>query len=158
MADAASELLSYRAMTIADLEAVMRIESRAYTFPWTRGIFSDCLRAGHDCRVAMRDGQIVGHAVLSAAVGEAHLLNVCVSRDLQGEGIGRDFVHHLIYRANVLGAQDLFLEVRPSNYVAVALYQSVGFVQVGVRKDYYPATAGREDGWVMALKVGEILQ
>ena len=143
----------YREMTLADLEAVLKIESRAYTFPWSRGIFADCLMAGHCCRVCSIEGRVVGHAVLSAAAGEAHLLNICVQRDQQSRGIGRAFVHHMLHKAKLLGAETLFLEVRPSNTTALALYDSLGFLQVGTRKDYYPAALGREDAFVLALRL-----
>lgn len=138
-------------MLEGDLPVVLRNEQRAYTYPWTAGIFTDCMKAGHECRVLLADEQVVGHAVMSLAVGEAHLLNVCVQRDQQGQGYGRRFVGHLVERAAQLGAQTLFLEVRPSNRVAVRLYDTLGFNQIGVRKDYYPAQDGREDAWVMAL-------
>lgn len=139
-------------MSVADLDEVLRIESRAYAFPWTRGIFSDCINAGHECRVASMDGQIVGHAVVSTAAGEAHLLNVCIMRERQGQGLGRTFVRHLIDRAGVRGAQVMFLEVRPSNRSAIALYDSLGFVRIGTRKDYYPGDQSREDALVLALQ------
>jgi len=138
-------------MTLSDLDDVLRVESRAYRFPWTRGIFTDCLRAGHECRLACLDGDVIGHAVLSAAAGEAHLLNVCIARDRQGQGFGRLFVHHLVGRAVALGALALYLEVRPSNRAALALYDSLGFAHVGTRKDYYPDDTGREDALVLAL-------
>ena len=152
MADDAQRALTFREMSVADLETVMRIETRAYAFPWTRGIFSDCLNSGHECRVACIGTDIVGHAVVSAAAGEAHLLNVCIMRERQGGGLGREFVHHLIDRARVRGAQVMFLEVRPNNRPAIALYDSLGFVQIGTRKDYYPGEHGREDALVLALQ------
>ena len=139
-------------MSVADLDDVLRIESRAYAFPWTRGIFSDCINAGHECRVACIDGLVVGHAVVSTAAGEAHLLNVCIMRERQGQGLGRAFVHHLIDRAGMRGAQVMFLEVRPSNRSAIALYDSLGFVQIGIRKDYYPGDQRSEDALVLALQ------
>lgn len=151
MANPEEDFITHREMSLADLDAVLEIESRAYQFPWTRGIFADCLRANNTCRVACLDGAIVGHAILSVAAGEANLLNVCVQRDRQGRGLGRAFMHQLIHMVNVMGAQTLFLEVRPSNKVAIALYDSLGFVQVGLRKDYYPGEQGREDARVMAL-------
>ena len=150
-----AQSLTYRPMTVADLDAVLHIENRAYSFPWTRGIFSDCLTAGHECRIACLNGVVIGHAVLSAAAGESHLLNVCIKRELQGSGLGRAFLHHLIDRAQILGAQVLFLEVRPSNRSAVGLYDTLGFLRVGVRKDYYPGDQGREDAWVLALQLAE---
>jgi [ribosomal protein S18]-alanine N-acetyltransferase len=142
-------------MSVADLDVVVHIENRAYSFPWTRGIFSDCLTAGHECRLACLDDEVIGHAVMSAAAGESHLLNVCIKRELQGTGLGREFLHHLIGRARILGAQVLFLEVRPSNRVALRLYDTLGFSQVGVRKEYYPGELAREDAWVMALPLVE---
>ena len=143
--------VSFRAMALADLETVLKNEQRAYTYPWTRGIFADCFSAGHDCRLIVCGEAIVGHAVLSAAAGEAHLLNICIQRDRQGQGLGREFALHMIGRARSLGAEQLFLEVRPSNRVAVALYESLGFVQIGTRKDYYPSAVGREDALVLGL-------
>jgi len=141
-------------MSLTDLDQVLENETRAYQFPWTRGIFMDCFRGRNICRVACVDGQIVGHAVMSVAAGEANLLNVCIQRDAQGSGLGRAFMHHLIDHVRKLGAQTMFLEVRPSNKVAIALYLSLGFVQVGIRKAYYQGLKGREDAQVMALPCG----
>ena len=94
--------------------------------------------------------------MLSSAAGESHLLNVCIKRDLQGSGYGRLFVRHLIMRAGLLGAGVMFLEVRPNNKVALALYESIGFSQVGRRADYYPGELGREDALVLALDLGSL--
>lgn len=142
-------------MAELDLDEVLRNEFRAYSFPWSRGIFADCLKSGYECRLLLVDDEISGHAVLSAAAGEAHLLNICVRRDLQGRGLGRFFVRHVIERVQLLGAQELFLEVRPSNRVAISLYASLGFSEIGRRKDYYPAADGREDALVFALALAD---
>jgi len=136
-----------------DLEHVLVNETRSYAYPWTRGIFADCLKAGHECWVLMRRSAIIGHGVLSVAAGEAHLLNVCVRRDDQGQGLGRILVRHMLDRALARGAEVVFLEVRPSNYVAGALYESIGFNEIGRRKDYYPAAHGHEDARVMAMQL-----
>ncbi len=151
MATVTQRRIIFREMHEIDLEQVLKIEFRSYVFPWTLGIFQNCLRSGYDCRVMSRDGIIVGHSVLTAAAGEAHLLNVCVRRDLQSQGLGRLFVRQIVKRAEILGAQTLFLEVRPSNLVAINLYQTLGFAEIGRRKDYYPSDSGREDALVMAL-------
>ena len=140
-------------MVDADLDEVLQVEFLSYAFPWSRGIFKDCIKSGYDCRVMCVEHEIVGHSVMSAGAGEAHLLNVCVRRDLQGRGYGRLFVRQIIRRANALGAEALFLEVRPSNVIASQLYCSLGFVQVGVRKDYYPSDLGREDAHVLMLRL-----
>lgn len=143
-----------RLMREADVAAVLAVEEAAYEFPWTEGILRDCLRVGYSCWVlTTRDG-ISGHAVMSLmGPGECHVLNVCVRPDLQGHGLGRHLMNHLIDSARDLGMSMMLLEVRPSNEVAQALYASLGFNELGVRRDYYPARNGREDGLVMALEL-----
>lgn len=138
-------------MHLDDLDRVIENEVRSYQFPWTRGNFSDCLSARHECRVLLLDGEVAGHGILAAGAGEAHLLNVCVRRDRQGEGHGRTLVVHMLERARERGVEMVFLEVRPSNLVAVRLYHTLGFNDIGIRRGYYPATRGHEDAQVMAL-------
>ncbi len=139
-------------MGYSDLSEVMAIEVRAYPFPWTEGIFRDCLRVGYACWVLEDEGseQIEGYGVLSLAPGECHLLNLTVRPEAQGQGIGRKLLRALMKKAAEHPVDSLFLEVRPSNEVAVRLYLSEGFNEVGVRKRYYPAERGREDALVMA--------
>tara|TARA_Y100001933_G_scaffold105349_1_gene105880 strand:+ start:447 stop:914 length:468 start_codon:yes stop_codon:yes gene_type:complete len=148
-------MTAFRPMLEGDLDQVLENEQRAYQYPWSRGNFSDCLSALHECRVQIRDGEVVGHGILAFGAGEAHLLNVCVRRDLQGHGLGRALVLHMLERARLRGAGMVFLEVRPSNLVALALYRSLGFHEIGVRKDYYPAPLGHEDAQVMALDLSQ---
>ncbi len=141
-------------MASQDLDRVVENETRSYAFPWTRGVFSDCLKSRHECWVAVRENDLIGHGVLSIGANEAHLLNVCVRRDQQGNGLGRQIVVHMIDRAEQRGATVVYLEVRPSNRVAGALYASLGFHEIGLRKDYYPAELGSEDARVLALSLG----
>jgi [ribosomal protein S18]-alanine N-acetyltransferase len=142
-------------MRAEDLDRVLENETRSYAFPWTRGVFADCLKSRHECWVVERDELLVGHSVLSVAANEAHLLNVCVRRDQQGQGLGRQTVVHMLDRARASGARTVYLEVRPSNRVASALYLSLGFREIGRRKEYYPAEMGSEDAMVLALTLGE---
>ena len=93
----------------------------------------------------------VAHAVVSVGAGESHLLNLCVRRDVQGRGYGRVLAVHVMGRARTRGASAMFLEVRPSNLVAAGLYESLGFREIGIRKNYYPAQVGHEDARVLAL-------
>lgn len=144
--------LEFRMMLEEDLDAIMQIEQRAYSHPWTRGIFKDCIRVGYFCQVMTRDDEIAGYGVMSHGAGEAHVLNVCIKPDLQGQGLGRVMLESLIDAARRMGAEMLLLEVRPSNKSAVHLYHSIGFNEVGVRKNYYPdGKHGREDAMVMGL-------
>jgi ribosomal-protein-alanine N-acetyltransferase len=138
-------------MVPGDLPAVAALERASYPFPWSEGIFRDCLRVGYLCRVAEVDGAIAGYGVVAMGAGEAHLLNLCVREDLRGRGIGRNMLRLLVERARQAGMEAVFLEVRPSNPKAIALYASEGFVQVGLRKGYYQAAGGREDALVLKL-------
>lgn len=142
-----------RPMTVTDVAAVMEIEQSVYPYPWTEGIFRDCIQVGYSCWVALHEEQIVGYAVVSIAVAECHILNVAVHPGMQGQGLGRYFMEHLLSVAKRRGADIAFLEVRPSNEVALGLYHSMGFNQFGTRKRYYPAENGREDAVVMALNL-----
>lgn len=136
-----------------DLDAVMEVERRAYPFPWTRGIFRDCLQAGYPARVLALDGVLVGYGILSLAADEAHVLNVCVDPACQSRGHGRQLLRTLVRVACDRGARRIFLEVRPSNKPAIALYHSEGFNEIGRRPRYYPAQSGREDALVMAMEL-----
>src|SRR5690606_33728491 len=138
-----------RPMREDDLDAVLAIERRAYAFPWTQGIFRDCLRAGYPGWVLEQGGAIIAYGVLSVAADEAHVLNLCTAPEQQGRGHGRSLLRALVRQARALGARRLFLEVRPSNPRAVALYHDEGFNEIGRRPRYYPAHQGREDAIVM---------
>jgi ribosomal-protein-alanine N-acetyltransferase len=142
-----------RPMREDDLEAVARIESSAYEFPWTPGIFRDCLRAGYGCWVLAHAAEVVGYGVLSVAAGEAHVLNVCVAPAQQGAGHGRRLMKRLIDLARWHQCERIYLEVRPSNKRAIGLYHDLGFNEIGRRPNYYPARAGREDAIVMAMEL-----
>ncbi len=141
-----------RPMTEADLPAVLEIERRSYDFPWSPGIFRDCLRAGHCCRVLEEaEGRLLGYAILAVGAGEGHVLNLCIDPEHRRQGHGSYLLRRIIQSARRLGAGTLYLEVRPSNKAALRLYERLGFREVGRRKGYYPALEGREDALVLAL-------
>lgn len=141
-----------RPMRADDVDAVMVVERAAYPYPWTTGIFRDCLRIGYCCWVAEAEEGIAGYAVMSVGAGEAHLLNLCVAPARQRTGLGRTMLDHVLELARSHGAKTVFLEVRPSNTAALHLYRVAGFVEVGLRNGYYPAERGlREDAIVLAL-------
>ncbi|HZP68029.1 MAG TPA: ribosomal protein S18-alanine N-acetyltransferase [Rudaea sp.] len=142
-----------RAMRAEDLDQVASIEIGAYEFPWTHAIFRDCLRAGYGCWVLAQGAEIVGYGVLTTGGGEAHVLNVCVARDHQGMGHGKRLMRRLVDLARWHRAERVFLEVRPSNARAIALYDQLGFNEIGRRPNYYPAKRGREDAIVMAMEL-----
>ncbi|PWK84712.1 ribosomal protein S18-alanine N-acetyltransferase [Fulvimonas soli] len=147
-----------RAMRREDLPAVSALENASYEFPWSQGIFADCLKAGHPCWVLRVDGETAGYGILSVGAGEAHVLNVCIGADWRGRGLGRHLLRRLLDIARWNGAERVFLEVRPSNPVAKRLYDSIGFREIGRRPRYYPARDGREDAIVMELDLASPLR
>jgi [ribosomal protein S18]-alanine N-acetyltransferase len=139
-------------MRESDLPGVMEIEERCYEFPWSFGVHRDCLRVGYSCWVLeLEDRRLGGYGVMSLGAGEAHLLNLCVDLGVRGQGWARRFLEHLLDIARERHAEVMLLEVRPSNAVAIRLYETAGFSEVGLRKAYYPARNGREDAILLAL-------
>ena len=138
-----------RPMHDLDVPVIVGIERAAYQFPWSEGIFRDCLRVGYVCRVVDIGGDMAGYGIMSVGAGEAHILNVCIAEGYRGRGFARKVLQYLLDRARAAGMYEAFLEVRPSNTTAAHLYQSMGFEQVGIRRGYYQATVGREDAAVL---------
>ena len=133
-----------------DLDIVWAIERRAYEYPWSRGIFIDCLRVPYVCEILEAGDQVLGYAIMSLGGDEAHLLNFCLDESARGRGLGELMLEHLMRRATLEGVRVLYLEVRPSNARAIKLYRRAGFARIGVRRNYYRAAAGREDALVLA--------
>jgi ribosomal-protein-alanine N-acetyltransferase len=148
-----ADVTTYRRIGDADLERVVSIENSVHAHPWTRGNFVDSIGAGYHCWIAERLSQVVAYGVVMVGAGEAHLLNLSVAPDWQRRGIGGELTRFFIKLARDYGAGKIFLEVRPSNVAARALYARTGFEEIGMRRDYYPDAAGREDAVVMELKL-----
>jgi len=142
-----------RTMTHEDLAAVSNIERLSYDFPWSHGVFRDCLLASYQCIVLERDEDVVGYSILSIAAGEAHILNICVHPDYRSMGYGEKLLDDLLFRARSSSVREIFLEVRPSNEHALALYKKKDFHKVADRPAYYQASHGREDANVLVKKL-----
>lgn len=156
-------------LTLDDLDTVWEMEKRAYTHPWSRLNFQDSLQSGYPAHMLTTpalpgdavhpltaSGQLLlGYWVAMQVLDEVHLLNIAVAHDQHGRGHARDLLRALYVRCHQRRAEALWLEVRPSNQRARALYLREGFVDIGVRKHYYPAATGREDAVVMRREIGE---
>lgn len=141
-----------RALQADDLEAVLAIEVAAYSHPWTRGNFQDSLLAGHPTMALCNgDGELIGYSVAMPGVDELHLLNLTVARRCQRLGLGARLLAAVLDQARDAALRTVWLEVRASNFPALALYRRFGFAQVGLRRGYYPARHGREDAVLMSL-------
>lgn len=141
-----------RDMRQTDVVAVSMIENSVYEFPWTAGIFRDCLLAGYISLVLEQDGKVIGYGIISVAAGEAHLLNIALSEAARGCGYGRYLLEYLADVAREAGAESMYLEVRPSNTTALKLYERLGFKLIGRRRGYYRARVGTEDAVVLVRR------
>lgn len=149
--------MRFASMRASDIEQVVSIENDAFPFPWTRGNFLDSLASAYPAWVMRaHDGRLAGYFLLMNAVDELHILNITVRPDLQGTGLGRMLLNKVIALAQAGNMQSVLLEVRPSNQRALNVYRHVGFMEIGVRKNYYPAgAAAREDAIVMRLPLSD---
>lgn len=145
--------VTVRSMGHEDLPQVSDIERRSYEFPWNHGVFRDCLLAGYSCVVIERREQIAGYGILSIAAGEAHILNLCVDPNYRHLGYGDRLLEAILARARLAEVKEIFLEVRPSNAAALALYRKKDFQHIANRPAYYQAHDGREDASVLRLKL-----
>lgn len=141
----------FRPMQMDDLDTIMAIEPQIYPYPWTRGNFSDSLSSGYSAWVLMLNDQIIGYSLMMLVLDEAHLLNLSVAKSYQKQGLGRTLLEHMVSIARKNQMANMFLEVRPSNISAIALYENMGFNEMAVRRKYYPAANGREDAVLMGL-------
>jgi ribosomal-protein-alanine N-acetyltransferase len=138
-------------MRMSDLPEIAQLEKGLYQFPWSLGNFRDSITAGYDCWAVTHGETVIGYAVLMIAFDEAHLLNIAIASEWQNQGVGRAFLAHMIEVARSAGCQIIYLEVRPSNVGARHLYRTVGFQQIAIRPEYYPAMHGREDALFLGL-------
>jgi tRNA threonylcarbamoyladenosine biosynthesis protein TsaB len=137
-------------MTDADLDEVVALEAHVQAFPWTRGNFADALAAGYGAWALRREGKLAGFCVLMFAPDVAHLLVIAVAKPLHRQGLGGVLLDWCEQQARERGMEGVLLEVRPSNESAVSFYKRHGYLQIGVRRGYYPAEkGGREDALVM---------
>lgn len=146
-----AEPLEFTPLAEAHLDEVMPIEVEAYPESWSIGMFRDEIRSTRSHFYAVFSGNaLVGYGGFWLVLDEAHLTSVTVRDVYRGRRFGRRIASFLLEHARGLGASRAFLEVRPSNLRARALYSSMGFREVGVRKHYYAKS--KEDAIVMMFE------
>lgn len=144
-----------RPMTLAALDGIVALEAAVYPFPWTRGNFVDSLAAGYVASTLNGSGgELIAYCVAMRGAGELHLLNITVAPLARRRGHARRLLGALVALCRAQGDGRIWLEVREANVAAQATYRRLGFTQVGMRRNYYPAPAGaREDAVVMSLDI-----
>lgn len=144
----------FEPMTIDSLDAVLAMELSAYAHPWLRQSFLDCLGSDYQAQMLMGGEELLGYFVAMKGFEEAHLLNITVAPHYQRQGWARVMLDALVLWTRGQGVASLWLEARVGNTRAIDIYKACGFVQVGYRKQYYPAARGkREDALVMSLNL-----
>jgi len=145
--------LTFRPMTSDDIDNIMALEISLHPYPWTKGIFNDCIKAGYLCYLSEINDEIMAYSALSYGAGESHILNISVAKAYQGKGFGKQLLQFMMQQAKQKKADMVLLEVRGSNHNAIALYESQGFNEIGLRKGYYPAPNGKEDAIMFAKQL-----
>ncbi len=146
-------MIQIRTATSADIPAMLATEQAATAYPWAESSFRSSFSERYFNAVAMVNEQIAGFYIGELIAGEASLFDIAVHPAQQGKGIGKALLNHFLDEAERRQATDCWLEVRASNQKAIALYQQLGFHQVGVRPAYYPAPVGKEDAILMAMSL-----
>ncbi|MEC7875913.1 MAG: ribosomal protein S18-alanine N-acetyltransferase [Pseudomonadota bacterium] len=139
-----------RPMIEQDVISIINIEKNSYDFPWSETIFQDCLRAGYSSWVIENNKILIGYGIMLITSDESHILNLCVHPDYQSMGVGKQLLDYFLFLARRQNIHRIFLEVRPTNFRAIKLYISMGFNEIGKRRNYYPTKIGREDALILA--------
>ena len=145
----------FREISLRDLDGIVEIERAVNPFPWGEEALRDTIASSGHHLMSLREGRAVGFLLSSFVLDEAQLLLIGVSPDWQGVGVGGLLLKELINRSQDQGHKLIYLEVRSGNERAIRLYRSLGFIDIGVRRDYYPGLVGREDAIVMSLQIDQ---
>ena len=145
----------FREISFGDLDGIVQIERAVNPFPWGEEALRDTIASSGHHLMSLREGRAVGFLLSSFVLDEAQLLLIGVSPDWQGVGVGGQLLKELINRSQDQGQKLIYLEVRSGNERAIRLYRSLGFIDIGVRRDYYPGLVGREDAIVMSLQLDQ---
>ena len=143
--------LTWQELCLNDLDAMMGIEVAAHSHPWKSETMGKALER-HHCWGIFNDDGLLGFAIVSRVLDEAELLDMAIHPKCQGQGLGRKLLDRVLDWV-AERARRIYLEVRESNAAAIDLYLGAGFVELGVRPNYYPATIGREDALLMAMEL-----
>ena len=145
----------FREISLGDLDGIVQIERAVNPFPWGEEALRDTIASSGHHLISLREGRAVGFLLSSFVLDEAQLLLIGISPNWQGVGVGGQLLKELINRSQDQDQKLIYLEVRSGNERAIRLYRSLGFIDIGVRRDYYPGLVGREDAIVMSLQLDQ---
>ncbi len=143
--------MKLKKLTETDIPEMLVIEGMTQMAPWSEDIFKRCLTVGYDCWGMEENNKLIAFIMMSSMLtGESHILNLCVAPDYQRKGYGSELLNYALSQAKQKGMSIIYLEVRRSNRNAIKLYDKMGFIQIGERKNYYPAAKNKEDALIFA--------
>jgi len=152
-----NDSLTFTPIILPDITPLMQIEDKCHSHPWSEKTFRSCIGDryfGEKLSETLRESNnIVGFYIGEQVIDEATLMDICVSPNNQGKGLGKKLLTKFINQAKAKGAVKIWLEVRAKNIPAQMLYMNVGFIETGRRTGYYPSARGfgYEDAIVMCL-------
>lgn len=139
-------------MQLQDIPAVTAIEQQIQQYPWTEKLFASCLSSDYQNQVLVDGETIIGFLLLRQLPFEAEIINIGIHRKYQRQSLAKAWLKNIIQvlqqKENI---EQLLLEVRQSNTAAIKLYEKIGFTQIAVREDYYPAGKQRENALIYQL-------
>ena len=140
-----SQFIEYRDIKMIDLDNIYDMECQSYTFPWTRNILKDCIINRYDAYLATYNNIVAGYVISKVTPFESHILNLTVNKKYRNNGIGSELLEMVIHKCLILKSEMILLETRLTNRSAIALYEKYGFKKIGLRKNYYKTSLGKED-------------
>lgn len=153
MSEVMSQTLTFRFMEERDLDAIVELENRCFTVPWSRDAFYNELNKNKfACYIVLeQEDQIIGYCGAWLIIDEAHITNIAILPEFRGQKLGEALLNKMIERSREKGIERMTLEVRESNTVAQSLYKKLGFQNGAVRKNYY--SDNQEDAIVMWVNI-----
>ena len=140
--------MTIESMTVDDISQVAEIERQIFSIPWSEKAFRDSMESDNTIYiVAKENNNVAGYAGMYLSFEEGNITNVAVNPLSRRKRIGEKIVRDILNRAYEKGVRDVFLEVRETNSVAIALYEKIGFKEEGIRKNSYDKP--RENALIM---------
>lgn len=150
-------MINFKEVDESAIEQLMAIETACHSHPWTLKTMSSCMGGRYFNLAAFNKNTLVGFYIGEKAGPDFTLMDICITPSEQGKGIAKQLLSQFIEYGEQQNAENLFLEVRESNTRAIALYERAGFIEMSVRKNYYPSDNPAKNGFEDAILMGMAL-
>ncbi|MBE0419315.1 ribosomal protein S18-alanine N-acetyltransferase [Pseudoalteromonas nigrifaciens] len=150
-------MINFKSVDATAIPQLMAIEAACHSHPWTLNTMSSCIGGRYFNLAAFNGDTMVGFYIGEKAGPDFTLMDICVAPSEQGKGIAKQLLNQFIDYGEQQNAENLFLEVRESNTPAIKLYENAGFIEMSVRKNYYPSDNPAKNGFEDAILMGMAL-